>query len=117
MTANVIKFQAPFERLKLAKSSPDTMLLKAIILQAIIDASNISTNGKLKRYEIEAKSWIFGRSEYFVQICEEAGMEADFVIRIAKEVIKLQKSKASLKTKNKRKPHENQWDHLRKCYI
>ncbi len=93
MAANVIKFQAPFEKLKFSKTSPDVMLRKAIILQAIIDCSNISENKILKKQEIEAKSWIFGKSEYFIQICEEAGLEPDFVIRIARNVMLIHKNK------------------------
>lgn len=38
---NVIKFQAPFERLKYYNSSPEVSLYKSIITQAIIDATNI----------------------------------------------------------------------------
>ena len=93
MTQNVIKLQTPFERLKFCKTSPDVILRKAIILQAIIDASNISDQKELKKYEIEAKSWIFGSSDYFIQICEEAGMEPDFVIKITREIINVQKAR------------------------
>ncbi len=115
MTANVIKFQSPFERLKIGASNPDIILRKAIIIQAIIDASNISTNQKLKKYEIEAKAWIFSKSEYFVKTCEEAGLEADFVIRITKEVIRVQKNKSL--AQNQRKTHKYQTDILRKICI
>ena len=41
-TPNVIKFQSPFERLKLYTTSPDVTLRKAIITQAIIDATNMT---------------------------------------------------------------------------
>lgn len=95
----VIKFQAPFERLKTFSDNPDILLRRAIILQAIIDASNISAASEAKKYEHEARIWIFSNSNYFHRICYEARLEPDFVIKIAKEVIKLNKKKLNLKIK------------------
>jgi len=92
--SNVIKFQAPFERLKLFDTSPDISLRKAIITQAIIDATNISDNPTAKKLELEAKAWIFGCGDYFRNICIEAGMEPSLVIKLTKQVIKLHKIKA-----------------------
>ncbi len=103
--AKVIKFQAPFERLKFTGYSADTILRRAIILQAVIDASNISNNREVKKLEIEAKEWIFGKSEFFIHFCEEAGMEPDFVINITKQVIELQSGKTS-KDQNARRKKE-----------
>lgn len=96
--SNVIKFQAPFERLKLYDSSPDIVLRKAIITQAIIDATNISDFREAKKIEIEAKLWIFGGDEYFKKICLEAGIEPSYVIKITKEIIKLHRMQS--RTKN-----------------
>lgn len=91
---HVIKFQAPFERLKFLGYSPEKMLRRAIVLQAIIDASSNSDNNKeLIKDAIEAKAWIFGRSDYFEKICYEAGLEPDFVVKVAREAIAIQKSK------------------------
>ena len=41
---NVIKFQAPFERLKQYNASSEIILYKAIITQAIIDATYTNYN-------------------------------------------------------------------------
>ena len=98
--SNVIKFQAPFERLKLFDNSPDVNLRKAIITQAIIDASNISEDRKAKKLEREAKNWIFGCGEYFKNICAEACMEPQYVIKLAKQIIKLHRLKAKNKIRN-----------------
>jgi hypothetical protein len=87
--SNVIKFQAPFERLKLYNTSPDINLRKAIITQAIIDATNISDLRDAKKAEIEAKEWIFNNGIEFREICLEAGIEPFFVIKITKAIIKL----------------------------
>lgn len=95
--SNVIKFQAPFERLKLFDTSPDVNLRKAIITQAIIDASNISDDKIAKRRELEAKAWIFGNDEYFKSICLEANIEASLVVKITKQIIKLHRSKTNNK--------------------
>jgi hypothetical protein len=53
---HVMKFQAPFERLKEYNSSPEIILYKAIITQAIIDATNISNAPRAKTLETDAKN-------------------------------------------------------------
>ena len=71
---HVMKFQAPFERLKEYNSSPEIILYKAIITQAIIDATNISDAPRAKTLETDAKKWIFSNSDYFQKICYIAGI-------------------------------------------
>lgn len=100
--AKVIKFQSPFERLKSYNSCPYIALRKAIILQAVIDATNTSENAGVKKLETEAKAWIFGRNESFINICRESGMEPSFVIKVTKELIKLHKEQCSLKNKKRK---------------
>ncbi|WP_341756612.1 MULTISPECIES: hypothetical protein [unclassified Candidatus Tisiphia] len=95
--SNVIKFPSPFERLKSYTNSPDVILRKAIITQAIIDATNISEFRIAKKLEQEAKSWIFGGGESFKAICMEGEIEPSFVVRVTKEIIKLHKSKSSFR--------------------
>ena len=90
---NVMKFQAPFERLKEYSPSPEIILYKAIITQAIIDATNISEDPRAKTIEQDAKKWIFSNSDYFQKICYTAGIEPSFVIKINKEAIKLNHKK------------------------
>ncbi|MDX2049689.1 MAG: hypothetical protein SFT93_00710 [Rickettsiaceae bacterium] len=91
----VIKFQAPFEKLRFNKTTPESMLRRAIILQAIIDATNTSDQPNKVREAEEAKNWILGKSDYFVKLCDESGVEPDHVIRITKQAIKLQQNKKS----------------------
>jgi hypothetical protein len=86
---NVIKFQTPFERLREYNPSPEICLYKAIITQALIDATNNSDGSYSKKLEKEAKEWIFGDSDYFKEVCHNAEMEPDFVVKIVKEAIKL----------------------------
>ncbi len=92
----VIKFQAPFERLKEYDYSPEVRLYKAILTQTIIDASNITETKIAKKLEIEAKIWIFGNSQYFQEVCHKGEIEPGFVIKIAKEAIKLNLAKGSV---------------------
>lgn len=92
---HVIKFQAPFERIKFTKTTPDAMLRKAIILQAIIDATNTSLDCKNKEIADEAKTWIFGKDKHFVRMCEEAGVEPDYIIRVTNNAIAHQQTKTS----------------------
>jgi len=98
---NVIKLNTPFERIKLCDSLPEINLRKAIITQAIIDATNISDAKQFKQIEIDAKNWIFGNSKSFKETCQEMGIEVDFVKHITRELIKLHK-KQSLTRKNNR---------------
>ena len=91
----VIKPQAPFERLKYSNNSPEVALRRSIILQAIIDASNTSSCKEAKKHEQEAKLWLFNNHEEFRQICCDAGLEPDFVVRVTKEILKLHKIKHS----------------------
>lgn len=105
--SNVIKFQSPFERLKSYETSPDISLRKAIITQAIIDATNTSNVREAKQLEIEAKAWIFGENEYFKELCVESDMEPSFVIKLAKEIIKLHKHRTETKNYDHKKRDQN----------
>jgi len=96
----VIKFQAPFERLKEYDYSPEVRLHKAILTQAIIDASNVTDAKEAKKYELEAKIWIFSNSEDFQAVCHRAEIDSGFMIKIAKEAIKLNCTK-KIKIHNK----------------
>lgn len=91
----VIKFQAPFERLKEYDYSPEVRLYKAILTQALIDASNISSSPEAKKHELEAKNWIFGNSDYFKEVCYNAEISPDFMRQITKEAIRLNSVKKS----------------------
>ena len=94
---NVIKFQSPFERTKdYNKGHPEIALLKAIILQAIIDATNISTNNSARKDEVNAKAWIYSGSEEFNNICSLVNYEPDYVKRIASDVAKLHKTNSTM---------------------
>ncbi|WP_341748958.1 MULTISPECIES: hypothetical protein [unclassified Candidatus Tisiphia] len=101
--SNVIKFPSPFERLKSYTSSPDVILRKAIITQAIIDATNISELRVAKKLELEAKSWIFGGSESFKTTCMEGEIEPAFVVKVTKEIIELHKSKSNFRKQSQQK--------------
>lgn len=90
---SVIKFQSPFERIKLYSSSPEVSLHKAIIIQAIIDASNISNDMEQRKLEVEAKTWLFGNSDDFKEVCDIANISSLEVRRVAKEAISMQKAK------------------------
>ncbi len=94
----VIKFQAPFEKIRENESSPEVKLYKAIILQAIIDASNVSEVCIARKVELEAKNWLFGKSKELYDICNRAGMELDYVMKIAKRAIKMNRGNSSLKS-------------------
>jgi hypothetical protein len=93
---SVLKPQAPFERLKLSNTNPEVALKKAVILQAIIDASNTSASKSAIKSAKSATKWLFGNSEGFLETCSDAEMDPDFLIKVAKQLIELQ-SKKNLK--------------------
>ena len=102
-SANVMRFQTPFERLKSFTSSPDVSLRRAIITQAIIDATNVSECRKAKKIEQEAKLWIFGGDECFKTICMEGDIEPSFVKKVTKDLIKIHNRKSSVQKFDKGK--------------
>jgi hypothetical protein len=104
---SVIKLQAPFERLKIYNNNADIALRKAIILQAIIDASNAGNNAAAKKIELEAKEWIFGNSDYFKTMCYEANLHPEYVIKLTNDMIEIQKIKYKKKQALKAKLQES----------
>ena len=86
---SVIKFQTPFEKMKDYDFKVEVRLFKSIILQAIIDASNMSENIRLKKIELEAKNWLFGESKDFYETCFRAEIEPVYVVKTAKKIIRL----------------------------
>ena len=110
---NVIKFQSPFERTKdYNNRNPEIALLKAIILQAIIDATNISTSNEARKDEVNAKAWLYGGTEEFNNVCALVDYEPGYVRKIARNIERLHKqnstttnynSNSSVLTKAKRR--------------
>ena len=100
---SVIKFQAPFERLKEYDLSPEVRLHKAIITQAIIDVSNISNTVASKKIELEAKNWLFGDSFHFKDICNKAELAPEKVIKMARDAIEMNSNKIFYQYNNRQK--------------
>ncbi|MBL3284276.1 hypothetical protein Sarmat_00116 [Rickettsiales endosymbiont of Paramecium tredecaurelia] len=76
----VIKFQAPFERLR-AYNEPAVSLYKAVILQALIDATDLRAENTSKQ---QAVSWLKddAHEQEFHQVCHDAMLEPEFVRNI-----------------------------------
>lgn len=89
---NVLKFQSPFERLKLYNDKPEVSLCKAIITQAIIDTTSISVDIESRKERLEAMWWIFGDSVEFFEICDGAQLEPYYVRKLTVDAIKLKKT-------------------------
>lgn len=89
----VIKVQCPFERIKKYNAHSEAALYKAVIMQMIIDASNISKDPKACRNERKAKEWLFSSSDDFKLVCLMAGIESEIIVRLAKVLIKIHHSK------------------------
>ncbi|MDX1924393.1 MAG: hypothetical protein SFT91_04140 [Rickettsiaceae bacterium] len=89
----VIKLNAPFERIRFENNTPDAKLRMAIITQAMIDATTISTNEEDKKVAEDAIEWIFGKNEEFVNMCYAIGLEPDYIARRTKEGMIYQRDK------------------------
>ena len=101
---SVLKPQAPFERLKFANSCPEVALRKAIVLQARIDASNISDAGLSNKVSQNARNWLFNNSEGFIETCINADLDPQFVAKISKQLINLHNKKEKKICKSNIKP-------------
>ncbi|MGC0371477.1 MAG: hypothetical protein DGJ47_000166 [Rickettsiaceae bacterium] len=88
MKKGVIKLQAPFEKIRNLNCSPEVKLYKAIILQAIIDASNNSDNMVAVKIESSAREWLFNDSKWLNDVCDKAKLEVCYVRKTAKGMIK-----------------------------
>ena len=95
MSYSVIKLQSPFEKIKLFNVSSEVALRRAIIIQAIIDASNVSTSKENIKTTMDAKKWIFEENKEFNMICEYADLEPCSVRKIAKEILAIHYDKKS----------------------
>ena len=104
MTNNkkVIKIQCPFERIKKYNTNPEAGLYKAVIMQMIIDASNISGDPKACRNGKRAKAWLFAGGDDFETICAMAGIETNVVQIFARALIAIHHEKMN-KVTNKSK--------------
>lgn len=89
---NVRKMQAPFERLKKFGLGPDVALRKAIIMQAISDATSIARDIKAIKAKYEAHLWLLDGGEDFNQICIEADLDPQFVRDVAREEIAMHRA-------------------------
>lgn len=96
---NVLKFQAPFERIK-QYGSPEENLIKAIIMQGITDASNTTNSPATLKQTIAARNWLFGGEghEYFILLCHVVGLDPFFIMKVARETIKEHKSNKNIDT-------------------
>ena len=93
----VIKIQCPFERIKKYNSTPEAAVYKAVIMQMIIDASNVSKDPKACRNEKKAKAWLFTSNDDFRAICAMAGIDSQVVVTFAKALIAMHSEKMMVK--------------------
>lgn len=97
--SSVIKLQAPFERLKLATGCPEVALCRAIILQAIVDASSPEPSQEAEVCTREAIEWLFNDSRHLEEICMGAELEVGFVREVAEKMITFNRDKKSFPKK------------------
>lgn len=112
--SNVIKFQAPFEKIKFLKHTPEAQLSQAIILQAMIDSSNYTDDEENNKITKEARNWIFGKDEYFLRYCNYAGINPDYIIKLTIKAILIQKEKWHKKSSDTNNTSQNITDYYKK---
>ncbi|MGV2432288.1 MAG UNVERIFIED_CONTAM: hypothetical protein LVQ98_02675 [Rickettsiaceae bacterium] len=83
----VLKIQSPFENIKKYGEDPISNLYRAVIMQMIIDASNISKNKELMKLQKIAHEWLFEDNEDFDLVCIHAKLSKDRVRKSARQLI------------------------------
>lgn len=89
---NVLKFQAPFDRIKEYNSCPTVCLNKAVIIQALTDASSFSSKSNTaSKIANKAKNWALNKEneDHFRDVCERAELDYTLVRQIIKQGIAL----------------------------
>ena len=67
--------------------NPNQAIWKAVIMQAIIDATNNSKKPEFKTMKRQALQWLEGKSQDFKRVCRLAGLDEKYVINKAKYAI------------------------------
>lgn len=82
-------FQAPFENLReyCKNESSLVKLSSAIIIQAMIDSTAFGNGKGTKKIRSDARNWILGNSCHFKEVCMDANLSPEFVIKITKQLI------------------------------
>ncbi len=68
------------------KRSPEIALWKAVILQAFIDLQNNSKKKIANTYRIRSLFWFNLKNNEFLDVCNFAGLDPNYVISKAKKI-------------------------------
>jgi hypothetical protein len=66
-------------------------------MQMIIDATNISKNPTMLKHQKHAIEFLFGESEDFMIMCDDAELSIDEVRKLANDLISSHKAKSARK--------------------
>jgi hypothetical protein len=92
--SNVIKLQCPFERIKKYSTNPEVNLYRAVIMQMVIDSTNTSKDPTMLKDQKHALDFLFGETEDFAIMCDDAELSIDEVRSLAQDLIKSHKAKS-----------------------
>ncbi len=67
---------------------PEQSLWRAVITQALSDCASNSNKKELRYEKAKALAWIHSDSADFLEVCEYAGFEPDYIKKKAKEALK-----------------------------
>lgn len=62
-------------------------LWRAVITQALMDAASHSRKSEIRRSRDDALQWLLNHSRDFESVCDNAGLDPDYVRRRAKEAL------------------------------
>lgn len=65
-------------------SFPERRIFQKIIMQALYDLGSRSMRTDLEKSQ--ARDWLFGGSNHFLGICQDAGWHSELIIKLAKMV-------------------------------
>ena len=73
--------------------SPEKSLWKAVLLQAFVDLQNNSKKKIANTYRIKSLFWFNVKNKEFLDVCNYAGLDPDYVLSKAKKIKDIKFSK------------------------
>lgn len=83
----MFKAEKPIETLLKLEKNPEFRVYYAIILQAVLDASNLSFDNIRHEEILEAREWLFNKSSNFEHDCQIINLNPDYVRGLVKEIL------------------------------
>ncbi len=68
-------------------TAAEQALWRAVVVQALMDASSMSKKAEMQQYRREAQVWLRGNSENFLTVCHYAGFDPECTREMIKQAL------------------------------